>query len=84
VGRLSHSQNALPLLSRCRHRGVETAEKAAQTFDIIPAEAMSTAGITFGQQVWFIGYPFGMSSVFPKSNPVVSTLPFMKRGSMSP
>jgi hypothetical protein len=35
-----------------------------------------------GSKVWFIGYPFGMSSV-PAKDSTITSLPFMKRGSMS-
>ena len=61
----------------------ETSETAAQPFGIEPL-GTTTVGttVTFGQQVWFIGYPFGMSSV-PAKGSTVTALPFMKRGSMS-
>jgi S1-C subfamily serine protease len=60
----------------------ETNETAAQPFGIAPTGTSTTAGVTFGQQVWFIGYPFGMSSV-PATGSTIGALPFMKRGSMS-
>ena len=60
----------------------ETSETAVQPFGIAPTGTLTTAGVTFGQQVWFIGYPFGMSSV-PAKDSDISALPFMKRGSMS-
>jgi S1-C subfamily serine protease len=60
----------------------ETNETAAQPFEIAPMGIPTTAGVTFGQQVWFIGYPFGMSSVMAKGS-AIAALPFMKRGSMS-
>jgi S1-C subfamily serine protease len=61
----------------------ESDETAAQPFGIAPAAgASTTAGVTFGQQVWFIGYPFGMSSVLAKGS-TITELPFVKRGSMS-
>jgi Trypsin-like peptidase domain len=61
----------------------ETDEKAAQSFEVAPAGTPTTAGVTFGQPVWFIGYPFGMSSSFPANGSGITALPFMKRGSMS-
>jgi S1-C subfamily serine protease len=60
----------------------ETDNPAAQPFGIAPAGTSTTAGVTLGQQVWFIGYPFGMSSV-PAKGSTITELPFMKRGSMS-
>jgi hypothetical protein len=60
----------------------ETNETAAQPFAIAPTGTSTTAGVTFGQQVWFIGYPFGKSSV-PARGSAIAALPFMKRGSMS-
>ena len=60
----------------------ETNETAAQPFGITPTETQTTAGVTFGQQAWYIGYPYGMSSVLAKGS-TITALPFMKRGSMS-
>jgi len=60
----------------------ETDETAAQPFGISPVGASTTAGVTLGQPVWFIGYPFGMSSI-PAKGSTMTELPFMKRGSMS-
>ena len=60
----------------------QTDEPAVQPFEIAPAGTSTTAGVSFGQQVWFIGYPFGMISV-PAKGSTITELPFMKRGSMS-
>jgi S1-C subfamily serine protease len=59
-----------------------TDETAAQPFGIAPAGTSTTVGVSLGQQVWFIGYPFGMISV-PAKGSTITELPFMKRGSMS-
>ena len=44
-------------------------------------------GPALGQPVWFLGYPFGIASHFNegsiKTLPLVSMLPFVKRGTMS-
>jgi len=56
----------------------ETSEKApAQGYIIEPSN--SNSGVTFGQQVWFIGYPFGLESKFMGGK----TFAFLKRGTMS-
>jgi S1-C subfamily serine protease len=60
----------------------ETDETAAQPFGIAPVGLSTTAGVSLGQQVWFIGYPFGMSSV-PAKGSTIAELPFLKRGTMS-
>src|ERR1700732_1806157 len=54
----------------------ETAEKVSQPFEITPVGG--TEGATFGQQVWFLGYPWGLRSRFSNGQ-----LPFIKRGTMS-
>jgi hypothetical protein len=61
----------------------ETHETAAQPFEIAPMGTPTTAGVTFGQQVWFIGYPFGMRSV-PAKGSAIAALPFMKQGRCQP
>jgi S1-C subfamily serine protease len=48
-----------------------------EQFYVNPMEGES--GPTFGQQVWFLGYPFGIESELTNK----STLPFLKRGIMS-
>jgi S1-C subfamily serine protease len=40
-----------------------TNETATQPFGVGLAGTTSGIGVTFGQVVWFIGYPFGMSSI---------------------
>jgi hypothetical protein len=60
----------------------ETYETSAQPFTIEPAGMSEKAGVTLGQQVWFIGHPFNMSSVLAKGS-TITTLPFMKRGALS-
>ena len=54
----------------------ETAEKVAAPYQIQP---FGEAGGTMGQQVWFLGYPFGISSHFGNGK----RAPFMKRGTLS-
>jgi S1-C subfamily serine protease len=54
----------------------ETGEKALQPFQITGAQGKE--GPTFGQQVWFLGYPWGLGSRFSNAQ-----LPFIKRGTMS-
>ena len=55
----------------------ETDEKVATPYTIRPNDG--TGGVTMGQQVWFLGYPFGISSHFQGGK----RAPFMKRGTMS-
>jgi S1-C subfamily serine protease len=55
---------------------LETDEKVSQPFQITPAG--KTEGPTFGQQIWFLGYPWGIRSRFSNGE-----LPFIKRGTMS-
>lgn len=58
----------------------ETNEKVSKPFTITPAVGKGE-GATMGQQLWFIGYPFGMGSLVNGKKGTV--LPFIKRGSMS-
>ena len=53
-----------------------TDDKPPQHFAIEPMS--DSAGPTFGQQVWFIGYPYGLGT-----NLQGHSLPFLKRGTMS-
>jgi len=55
---------------------LETQEKVEQPFAIQPATG--TEGPTFGQQVWFLGYPTALGAALPKLQ-----FPFIKRGTMS-
>lgn len=58
----------------------ETGEKASQPFNVTLMG--KTDGVTMGQQVWFLGYPFeGMGSRTHDDKSTV--IPFMKRGTMS-
>jgi len=57
----------------------ETDEKSPQPFKITPMG--KTDGVTFGQQLWFIGYPFGLRSLLNADKG--TAFPFMKRGTMS-
>ncbi|MGC2202040.1 MAG: serine protease [Stellaceae bacterium] len=59
----------------------ETAEKATRPFDIAPAG--DTGGVSLGQQLWFIGYPFGLASHVTIKGSGSVVLPFIKRGTMS-
>ena len=62
----------------------ETTEKVPQPFQIAAFSQAGGGGITLGQSLWFIGYPFGLGSSNLTVNGVKGTsLPFMKRGSMS-
>jgi S1-C subfamily serine protease len=56
---------------------LETDEKVAQPYGITSGDPKS--GVTLGQQVWFLGYPFGISSRFKDG----TRMPFIKRGTMS-
>ncbi len=53
-----------------------TDDKPPQHFEIEPMSGAS--GVTLGQQVWFIGYPYGLGSDLQGH-----ILPFLKRGTMS-
>lgn len=55
----------------------ETDEKLSQPFAITPPGG--AAGVTMGQQVWFLGYPWGIGSKFINDREA----PFIKRGTMS-
>jgi hypothetical protein len=54
----------------------ETSEKLTQPYEVNVAE--QGGGVTMGQQVWFLGYPFGLHSHFSDLE-----VPFIKRGTMS-
>ena len=53
-----------------------TKEKRDHPFAIEPMSGSSS--VTFGQQLWFIGYPYGLGSNIPGY-----AFPFLKRGTMS-
>jgi len=55
----------------------ETDEKVATPYSLRPQDTTGT--VTMGQQVWFLGYPFGIASHFQNGK----RAPFMKRGTMS-
>lgn len=54
----------------------ETTELAKEPFKV--TLVTSTGGPTMGQQVWFLGFPFGLQSHFANAQ-----IPFIKRGTMS-
>jgi hypothetical protein len=54
----------------------ETDEKFSEPFQVTATQGKE--GGTFGQQVWFLGYPWGMGSRFSDDQ-----LPFIKKGTMS-
>jgi hypothetical protein len=54
----------------------ETDEKVPQPFQI---ESGGEGVVTMGQQIWFIGYPYGLGSRFKNEHEA----PFIKRGTMS-
>jgi S1-C subfamily serine protease len=56
---------------------LETAEKASQPFEVTGDD--TAGGVTMGQQVWFLGYPYGIGTHFTGGK----LLPFIKRGTMS-
>jgi S1-C subfamily serine protease len=58
---------------------LETGEKIAQPFQV--AVSAQDEGPTLGQQVWFLGYPFGDTGL--TSRMVNQILPFIKRGTIS-
>jgi hypothetical protein len=55
---------------------LETLKKVAKPYGITPAQG--NEGGTFGQAVWFLGYPFGLGSRMKNVQ-----FPFIKRGTMS-
>jgi S1-C subfamily serine protease len=63
---------------------LETAEKVPTPYGVTIGK---TAGITLGQQVWFLGFPYGLATKFGKGGvrPDMenSAVPFIKRGTMS-
>lgn len=56
---------------------LQTDEKIAQPYQITADD--TGGGVTFGQQVWFLGYPFRLMTRGPSGE----TFAFMKRGSLS-
>jgi S1-C subfamily serine protease len=52
--------------------------KPFSTFAIKPSDDSKGEGPTFGQPVWFLGYPYGIGSQLANMQ-----LPFIKRGTMS-
>lgn len=54
---------------------LETDEMVSQPFQIKSEDA---GGVTFGQQIWFLGYPWGIRSRLSNGE-----FPFIKRGTMS-
>jgi hypothetical protein len=57
---------------------LETDEIAAQPFQITVMD--DTDGFTMGQQIWFLGFPFGGLGTLGLNGELI---PFMKRGTMS-
>jgi hypothetical protein len=58
----------------------ETEEKIAKPYWVTISD---TGGPTMGQQVWFLGYPWGITShIKPKDGGEI-IIPFIKRGTMS-
>jgi S1-C subfamily serine protease len=57
----------------------ETDEKIAQAFQV--AVSAQDEGPTMGQQVWFLGYPFGDTALTSRAENQM--LPFIKRGTIS-
>lgn len=57
---------------------LETDERVTQPYEIQPITEQNRGGVTFGQQVWFLGYPYGLRTRFSNVQ-----LPFIKRGTMS-
>jgi len=55
----------------------ETEEKVPQPYQVTTGQP--AGGVTMGQQVWFLGYPWGLGSHFSGGK----TAPFIKRGTMS-
>jgi hypothetical protein len=55
----------------------ETEEKVSQPYQVTTGQP--TGGVTMGQQVWFLGYPWGLGSHFSGGK----TAPFIKKGTMS-
>jgi hypothetical protein len=64
----------------------ETGETVPQPYTITPSGRKDNDhdDMTFGQVVWFIGYPFGLSSLTQPGGQIpITSLPFAKRGSIS-
>lgn len=55
----------------------ETNERIPKPFEITGDD--TSGGVTMGQQVWFLGYPYGIGSHFADG----TIVPFIKRGTMS-
>ena len=58
---------------------LETGEKVSQPFQI--AISSTDEGVTMGQQVWFLGYPFGDPTLTSRVGDRM--LPFIKKGTIS-
>jgi hypothetical protein len=61
---------------------LETDEKVSQPFQIQIA-GKTSGGPTFGQPVWFLGYPYGLGSRIKTAQGDYAEMPFIKRGTMS-
>jgi hypothetical protein len=56
-------------------------EKIPKPYDIAGDD--TGGGYAFGQQVWFLGYPYQISTQFGAGTQVNFNVPFIKRGTMS-
>jgi len=54
---------------------LQTEEMVSKPYEITWSDKGS---VTFGQQVWFLGYPYGLGTQFSNAE-----IPFIKRGTMS-
>lgn len=79
MGKDPISNNTFSPIIRCRHCRLDSGEQATQSYSIIPAE--DDAGPTLGQQVWFLGYPFGDTGLVGRFQDQI--IPFIKRGTIS-
>lgn len=79
MGRPSYRQNPLSPSSEADIAVFETDEKISQPFKVTTMG--KTEGVTMGQQVWFLGYPFG--GLGSPGDGKGTFIPFMKRGTMS-
>jgi len=62
---------------------LETPETVPRTYDV--AMGTGTAEVTLGQQVWFLGFPWGLGSPVPSDSKLFAQwrIPFIKRGTLS-
>jgi len=69
------TKKILPLSDSVDIAVLQSEETVSKPYEITWSDI---GGVTFGQQVWFLGYPYGLGTQFTDAE-----IPFIKRGTMS-